>query len=189
LQRLGHVARDGAGEHEAVRVARRRDEVDAVAADVEVHVRERVHLQLAAVAAAGGHRAQFQRASEAAVQFGGDLDGVDRWPGRADDECLAPRGCQPEVVVVRELAGRARGRAVAAQRAAAEVDADRVEFDRVHGARRDARRASGLARGVGDHGPAAESGGVGAARVPDELRALRRADDERLQHGQRSFPQ
>ena len=64
LQRLGHVVGNGTTQNQAIGVARRGDELDAVTAEVEVDVADGVQFRFAAVAAARGHRAQAQRPAE-----------------------------------------------------------------------------------------------------------------------------
>jgi hypothetical protein len=118
-----------------------------------------------------------------------DLDRVERRPRRADHQAGRARWlASRNVVVERQLAARAGRRAVAAQRAAAEVDADGSSSIAVGQAATHAVQPVAQAA-VGDHGLAAKPAGR-PARVGDGLRALRaRTAIDLKGHGQRSFPQ
>src|SRR5213076_3113797 len=71
-ERLGHVPRHGAGHEQAVGVARRGDEGEAEALEVVVRARQARDLELTAVARAGVHLADRQRAAEAAPDLVGE---------------------------------------------------------------------------------------------------------------------
>src|SRR5205807_4638705 len=101
---------------------------------------ERVHLELAAVAARGRHLAELERAAEDRADLLGDGDGSELLLLR-DDEPLARVGRDPVVVRERDLLRRADERALAAESALSEVDRDlAVRDDRARrGAHVDAR--------------------------------------------------
>ncbi len=68
-QRVSHVMAHRAGDDQAVGVARRSDDVDTEAQHVKNDIIQRLQLEVAAVAASGGDRAQLQRAAEELAHF------------------------------------------------------------------------------------------------------------------------
>ena len=95
-ERLRHVQRDGSGDEQAVGVARRGDEAEAEALQIVVRAGEPADLELAAVAGAGVHLADVQRAAEQAAHLGVEPrahfleDGIPR--GRLGDDA----GSEPD---------------------------------------------------------------------------------------------
>ena len=92
-----HVAGDRPGDVDAVGVARRGDEVDAEAGQVEKGRVEHVGVRLAGVAAAGRDLAELQRAAEQPLEMS---LGVRRQFGQAavGDQVLAPGRAQLEAI-------------------------------------------------------------------------------------------
>jgi len=75
LEREVHVAGNGTGDQESVRMPRRRHELNAEASQVENNRIKNVNVSFASIAAAGADLSEFERTSENAVEIGGQRMG------------------------------------------------------------------------------------------------------------------
>jgi hypothetical protein len=133
----------GAGDEQAVRVARRRDKLDAEPAQIPADGAEDVHVRLAGVAAARAHLPQPQRAAEKLFQLFIQRDCKTQFlpAGFAEQQIFAPPNRHLMIACLRDGFSGARLDAGGAEDTFAQIERDgfaRLAGDGLRGADRNA---------------------------------------------------